>query len=166
MKRLSTVVAVGAVAVLAACGSSGSSTKGVKSTNSSAPSTSSSSGGAAASATVVVASSRLGQILVDSSGKTLYLLTKDTATNATCTAACTQLWPALTVTGTPSAGTGIDTSKLTTINDANGTQVVYGGHPLYRFSGDTAAGQTNGQGFANGIWWTISPDGQPVTTPM
>jgi predicted lipoprotein with Yx(FWY)xxD motif len=35
-------------------------------------------------------------------------------------------------------------------------QVTYGGHPLYYFSGDTAPGQTKGQG-VDGVWFLIGP---------
>ena len=35
---------------------------------------------------------------------------------------------------------------LGTTQRATGTQVTYDGHPLYRSSGDTKAGQTNGEG--------------------
>jgi hypothetical protein len=40
-------------------------------------------------------------------------------------------------------------------------QVTLAGHPLYYFSGDSKAGDTNGQGKAN-IWHLASPTGDPV----
>ncbi len=166
MKRLSTVIAVGAVAVLAACGSSSSGNKTAKpsypSGSNSSVASSSSSSGAAASATAAVADSKLGKILVDSTGKTLYQRDDDTATTVKCTGACAVAWPPLTVTAAATAGTGIDASKLSTLSDPNGTQVTYGGHPLYRFAADAASGDTKGQG-VGGIWWVVGPDGQKVT---
>ena len=147
----------GLVGLLAACGGGSSSV-------SSKPPSKPASQPAPAAATLKTASSPLGTILVDANGKTLYALMADTATMSACTGSCGMLWPALTVTGTPVAGTGVTASMLTTIMDANGTQVVYGGHPLYTFMNDTAPGQTNGQGFANGLWHVVSPSGQIVTS--
>jgi hypothetical protein len=40
-------------------------------------------------------------------------------------------------------------------------QVTIDGHPLYTFSGDTAAGDTNGEGIG-GVWFVASPDGTPL----
>ena len=92
----------------------------------------------------------MGTILVASSnGMTVYqfaLDVKDSGTSA-CTGACSDTWPAFTVPagGTPVAGPGV-TGKLGTITRAdNGAlQVTYNGKPLYFFSGDKAAGDTNG----------------------
>jgi hypothetical protein len=48
------------------------------------------------------------------------------------------------------------------LNDANGSQVAYNGHPLYTYSGDSAPGQANGEGFGN-IWF-VAPTTLPATT--
>ena len=163
-KGLVAVGLVGLVGVLTACGGGSGSV-------SSKPPSKPAAQPAAPAATVKTASSSLGTILVDANGKTLYTFMPDTATMSACSGSCAMLWPPLTVTGTPAAGTGVTASMLSTITDANGTQVVYGGHPLYTFMNDTAAGQTNGQGFANGLWHVVSPSGQivtasaPATTP-
>ncbi len=111
----------------------------------------------------VTQNSTLGQILADQNGKTLYLITSDTATKISCTGSCAQTWPPLTTTsGKPSTGTGIDASKLGTITRPEGTtQVTYNGHPLYYYSGDKAAGDTNGQGIG-GVWFVVSPSGDPI----
>ena len=44
------------------------------------------------------------------------------------------------------------------------TQVTYGGHPLYRYAGDTATGQTGGQGSKafGGAWYVVSPSGKAI----
>jgi predicted lipoprotein with Yx(FWY)xxD motif len=121
-------------------------------------------GGATGSggATVAVANGDLGQMLVDSQGRTLYLFLSDKGSTSTCEADCASTWPALTVTGQPTAGDGVDAATLgTTTRPDGGTQVTIDGHPLYMFSGDAAAGDTNGQGIG-GVWFVVSPDGAPI----
>jgi len=111
------------------------------------------------SATVSVGS---GSFLVGANGMTLYLLTKDSAGASTCTGGCANKWPALTLTGQPLAGTGLNASLLATILRADGsTQVTYNGHPLYNFKGDSAPGDKNGQG-AGGVWFTVSASGDAM----
>ena len=71
----------------------------------------------------------------------------------------------LTTNGQPTSGSGAITSKLTTITRSDGsTQVVYAGHPLNYFVGDTSAGATNGHGINNfgGVWWLPSPIGAAI----
>jgi predicted lipoprotein with Yx(FWY)xxD motif len=109
---------------------------------------------------VMLADSNYGKILVDANGMTLYEHDGDSATNVTCTGACATIWPPLTVMGAPSVGAGLDASKLATVN---GTQVVYGGHPLYRFASDHTAGAVNGEGV--GGFFVLGADGQKITNP-
>jgi predicted lipoprotein with Yx(FWY)xxD motif len=109
----------------------------------------------------------LGKILVDAQGRTLYRFQKDTGTMSTCSGACAAEWPPATTNGKPSAGGGLTASKLGTTKRSDGTtQVTYNGHPLYRFSGDQSAGDTNGQGInAFGArWYVVSAAGNAVTT--
>ena len=88
-------------------------------------------------------------VVASSNGMTLYTFDKDVANGGTsaCTGGCIAKWPALTVPAgsTPTATSGI-TGKLGTITRADdGTlQVTYNGKPLYFFSGDKAAGDSNG----------------------
>ena len=111
----------------------------------------------ARSATVRVASSHLGKILVDSRGRSLYVLSSDPARKSTCFGACAQNWPPLRASRKPVVGKGLKDSRVGTIKRRDGKpQVTYRGHPLYRFVGDTKAGQTNGQGIvAFGGRWTV-----------
>ncbi len=96
-------------------------------------------------------------ILTNAKGMTLYYFTADTKTTAACTGGCTSAWPPFVVTG---ANTVTSTTtlpgKLTTLADANGTQVQYNGHFLYTFASDTAPGQTNGEG-VGGKWFVATP---------
>jgi predicted lipoprotein with Yx(FWY)xxD motif len=162
------LVAVGALAV-AACGSSGSSASKNASTTiihrgAATPPASRS----ASSGTVDAASSSLGKILVDSHGRTLYLWQADTGPMSTCSGACAAAWPPLLSTGTPTAGNGAKASLLGTTKRSGGEeQVTYNQHPLYHFAGDTAPGQTNGQGSTGfgALWYVVSPGGNQITGP-
>ena len=123
-----------------------------------APTTTASS--AAGSATVAVASSRLGDILVDTDGRTLYVFTKDKGDQSACSGECAANWPALT--GTATAGTGAQAALLSTATQADGSsQVTYGGRPLYYFAGDAKPGDTNGQGVGS-VWYAVTADGEMV----
>lgn len=148
--------------LLAACGGGGSSVSSKKPTKTTAAASGSTA--PAANATVKVASSSLGMILVDANGKTLYEFDKDMGTTSNCSGACAQLWPALTATGMPVAGSGIDQTKLTIVSGPNGQQVAYNGHLLYTFAQDMAPGDVKGQGFAGNIWHVVSPAGDVVMT--
>lgn len=117
-------------------------------------------------ATIGTTSGSLGAHLVDRQGRTLYLWEADTNDMSTCSGSCAVSWPPLLTKGDPTA-TGSAKSNLlgTTTRSGGATQVTYDGHPLYRFAGDTANGDTNGQG-SNGfgaLWWAVSPSGKPIT---
>jgi predicted lipoprotein with Yx(FWY)xxD motif len=116
---------------------------------------------AGAPATVGVAQNPTqGTILVDGQGHTLYLFEKDTGSTSACTGACAQVWPALTATAQPGAGSGVDASKLSTANGQVARQVTYAGHLLYSYSGDSAAGDVKGVGIPG--WYPVSPSGAKV----
>lgn len=118
------------------------------------------------SATVDVANTDLGNILVDSQGRTLYLFLADQGTTSECSGECANDWPPVEVSGSPTAGNGADASMLGTTARSDGkTQVTYNGHPVYRFEGDKKAGDTNGEGlvaFGAG-WFALSPTGDQVS---
>jgi predicted lipoprotein with Yx(FWY)xxD motif len=116
-------------------------------------------------AAVDVRTSGLGTYLVDSQGRTLYLFEKDTGKKSMCSGACASLWPPSTTSGHPKAGSKVDAALLGTSTRSDGTsQLTYNGHPLYRYSGDTAAGDTNGQDLTTfgGGWYVVSPAGQKI----
>ena len=115
-------------------------------------------------ATVEVASADLGDILADPDGNTLYMFVPDQEQNGepTCYDDCAEAWPALEAEGEPVAGEGLDQSLLGSVERTDGaTQVTYNDLPLYYFSGDEAAGDTNGQGLMD-VWYVVSPEGEPV----
>jgi len=121
--------------------------------------------GARSGAVIKVGRSSLGQILVDSHGRTLYLWAHDKHHRSTCYGACTAYWPPLTTRGKPRATGGARQALLSTTRRRDGRlQVAYRGHPLYRFSGDTKPGQTSGEGLTDfgGRWDPVSPTGAAV----
>ena len=141
---------------LAACGGTDDAGSGTAAT--AAPTTTAAQ--AANGATVAVATSKLGDILVDADGRTLYAFTKDKGDQSVCSGECAANWPALT--GTATAGTGAQAALLSTSKQANGsTQVAYGGKPLYYFAGDARPGDTNGQGVGK-VWFVVGGDGELV----
>jgi predicted lipoprotein with Yx(FWY)xxD motif len=146
--------AIAAVALMAACGGSSSSA-------SASPSPS-----PTGEKIAVATNAKLGQILVDESGMTVYLFVADTGTSSTCYTACATIWPPVLTTGAPQAGTGVTASLLGTTTRTDGkVEVTYAGHPLYYFVQDKAAGDTKGQainGFG-GLWWVLSPAGAAIT---
>jgi predicted lipoprotein with Yx(FWY)xxD motif len=161
------VVAVTAVALLAGCGSKKSSSSSSSTTSgASSKSTSNSSSSSSSSAAMVkMAKLKVGTVIVGTDGRTLYLFEKDHGTTSACSGACAQAWPPLTTSGTPKAAAGVKASLLGTTKRSDGTtQVTYAGHPLYEFQGDSAAGQSNGQGskaFGAG-WYVVTPAGKKI----
>jgi predicted lipoprotein with Yx(FWY)xxD motif len=130
--------------LLAACQNVGS--------GSSAPSS-----GAGAPVTVTAAQTDAGDALSGEGGMTLYLLTTDTDTTSTCTGTCATNWPPLLGDGSQvTAGDGVSGTFGTITRDDGQQQVTHDGHPLYYFSGDSAAGQSNGEG-AGGVWFIAPP---------
>ena len=131
-----------------------------------ASSASTSPSAAAPAATVSVATNTaLGKILVDGSGRTLYLFEADKGTASTCYGACATYWPPLLTSGAPQAGTGINASLLGTTKRNDGAiQVTYGGHPLYYVVTDHNPGDATGQGVNNfgAPWDVVGPDGNQV----
>jgi len=120
----------------------------------------------------VTKDSALGDILAGPNGHTLYAYGNDSPGTSNCTGTCADNWPPLATTG-GAAGTSSITGLLSTITRSDGTkQASVNGMPLYYFKGDTAAGQTNGQGKLNGLWSAVKPNGDPVapiqatSTPM
>jgi predicted lipoprotein with Yx(FWY)xxD motif len=115
--------------------------------------------------TVAVAHSKLGRILVNSRGRSLYLFEKDKHRKSTCNGACAANWPPLISAGKPRAGSGVRAALLGRTKRKDGRwQVTYNGHPLYTFVKDHKKGQTNGEGldFFGGEWYVVSPKGAKV----
>jgi predicted lipoprotein with Yx(FWY)xxD motif len=110
----------------------------------------------------------LGKVLVDSRGRTVYLFRKDSRGRSFCAAACAAAWPPVRAQGRPVPGAGLSAAKLTTTARSDGApQVLYDGHPLYRYAGDAKPGDTNGQRLTDfgAAWFAVSGAGQVVSRP-
>ena len=111
---------------------------------------------------VSVASTDLGEVLVDHEGMTLYMFDNDEGGESACYDDCADNWPPLVVDDAATASDGADASLLGTTERTDGTtQVTYADQPLYYWVGDDAPGDTQGQGVGD-IWWVVAPDGAPV----
>jgi predicted lipoprotein with Yx(FWY)xxD motif len=116
---------------------------------------------AAEKASVSVADSPKGKILVDADGRTLYAFTNDTNGVSTCNGGCAKAWPAATISGQPVPGPGV-TAPLSVVDaPGGGTMLKAGKWPLYRFAGDAAPGDVNGQG-TGGVWFVVGADGKLI----
>jgi predicted lipoprotein with Yx(FWY)xxD motif len=161
-RRRSILVLTAAVAVpllASACGGGGSGGGG--------------SGGGASSAPVPHASgdavsaqqTSLGTILVDGKGKTVYDFAPDKGSTSACTGSCASVWPPVPAPSPLPASLAGVTGSIGTTTRSDGThQLTVAGHPVYTFSGDSAPGQTNGQGVVlnGGLWTVVSPAGAPL----
>lgn len=146
-----------AAVLIAGCGGSGGSSGYAKGT----PSKSTSAG-----PTVSLAHSKFGNVLVDGHGRTLYLFVADKTMASTCYGSCASLWPPLTVSGAPKAGSQIRASLLGTTKRTDGTiEVTYAGHPLYYYAPDTQPGDFTGQNLNQfgALWYVLNRNGTAVT---
>lgn len=159
------IMLVGSLA--AACGGNSSSPSAAASPSPAASPSAAASplpGDAGPNPTVATASNKLGTILVDGHGATLYEFGIDGANSSKCTGTCAGDWyPFTTTEGAPTAGTGATASMLGTFTRADGsTQISYNSHPLYYYSDDMKKpGSILGQGNTEygGLWETMTPAG-------
>jgi len=122
-------------------------------------------GGAEAGAAVVSLGNaqKLGMILVDSNGMTVYDFHKDKGTTSSCYGPCAEGWPPVLTEGEPEVGNGASASKLGTTERKDGTmQVTYAGHPLYTFVADKKPGEANGNDVSafGGQWYALKGNGE------
>ena len=146
-------------ALLAACNAQ----TGAGSTNPPAATSAPSTAAAAGLTLVVRQDATLGAFVSGKDGRSLYVFKNDSGGTSACTGSCATNWPPLTVAGPAdvTAGAGIQGAIGTLHRDDGTIQVTLSGKPLYYFSGDSAAGDKNGQGFKD-LWHLASPSGDPV----
>ncbi|MEM9133960.1 MAG: hypothetical protein AAGE88_16525 [Actinomycetota bacterium] len=104
----------------------------------------------------------LGTILVDEVGLSLYGFLDDRdAASPTCNEACADAWPPVIVSSTE-VPAGLDPEVFSVVTRDDGrNQLVAGIWPLYRFAGDGAPGDVNGQGSGE-VWFLAAPDGSLI----
>lgn len=153
--------AVGATLLVAACGSSGSTTH--------ASNASAATGKSAAKTTrltIGTAKGSMGTYLTGASGRAVYMWVADKHGKSACAGTCAQNWPPLTTSSKPAVLGGVNAADLgTTIRSGGVKQVTYKGHPLYYYIGDSGPDMTNGQG-SDGFgakWWLLAPTGTPIS---
>ncbi len=106
---------------------------------------------------------KLGMVLVDSNGMTLYDFHKDKGTTSSCYGPCAEGWPPMLTEGEPTVGNGASASQLGTTERKDGTmQVTYAGHPLYTFVEDKKPGEANGNDITafGGEWYALQGNGE------
>lgn len=163
---LATLAVAGLAA--AACGSSGSSRAASAGGGSTTTAMSGSSAGAPAAANSAgglhtASVPGVGTVLVDGSGRTVYLFEPDARSKPTCSGNCAVAWPP--VAGPVSPGAGVQSSLVGKVSGPNGEQATYNGWPLYTFSRDTGPGQAQGQGVQafGGYWYVLNASGSAVS---
>jgi predicted lipoprotein with Yx(FWY)xxD motif len=155
-------VAAALLLVLAACSAGATTTPSATesaSASESEPATASESEAAGESYEITVADTAAGSALTGKDGMTLYTFDNDTTPGTSaCTGDCATNWPPFTVDEgeQATAGDGVTGQIGTITRDDGSTQVTYNDKPLYYFSGDSAAGESNGDG-VGGIWHIAAP---------
>ena len=166
MKALLATGGLAGILLLAACGGGSSKPPSHPTTTAKSPGAGSSPAAKFSIANV----SGVGNVVVDGQGRTVYILTNSSKKNVPCTDAsgCTGAWPDLPFpdgTSAATAGSGINASLLGSMKLSDGeTYPTYNGYLMYEYSGDSAAGQANGQGLKSygGTWYVLNSSGNPV----
>ena len=120
--------------------------------------------------TVVVSTRKLpklGTILVNSKGLTLYMFVPDKQKKVTCVGACAVVWPPLKLPkGAKPVARGAAKQKLlgSDANPAGGRVVTYAKWPLYTYVPDTKPGVATGQALNlnGGLWYVLAPSGKVI----
>ncbi|TMR11565.1 hypothetical protein ETD86_35325 [Nonomuraea turkmeniaca] len=118
------------------------------------------------SAPVAIGDTKIGKILVDGEGRTLYLFERDTEGKSTCYGGCAENWPPYLTDGEPTAEEGTKADLLSTTNRKDGSeQVVYGKWPLYYYHEDKKPGDTFGHDIDEfgAEWYALQADGKKAS---
>jgi predicted lipoprotein with Yx(FWY)xxD motif len=112
---------------------------------------------------------KLGAVLVDSTGRTLYMFVPDKRSKVTCVGSCAAVWPPVKLPAGAKAVAGGEVKQSLLGSDPNpagGRVVTYNKWPLYTYVTDTGAGQAKGQGLKlnGGLWYVLAPSGKVIRT--
>jgi predicted lipoprotein with Yx(FWY)xxD motif len=155
-----------AVLVVAGCGDSDDSSSPSTTVRAGASGTTTSAVASGEAVLGTATNDKIGEeILVDASGRTVYLYVPDGSSKTTTVPAeVLAAWPPVTSSAdSATVGEGLDESKLSIEEQADGKQqVAYNGHLLYTFGGDGAAGDANGQGLGS-VWYVLSAEGEQIS---
>jgi predicted lipoprotein with Yx(FWY)xxD motif len=169
------LVALGLLSVLALAGCGANYNYGTPGGNGGSTPATNTSGqpgaGIVATATATVGGTSTTILTDAATGRSLYYFANDSSTTSACTSGCASTWPPLIVSSGSPTSTSSLPGTLSALDVGNGQQVLYNGHPLYRYSGDSAAGETKGDGI-QGKWHIATPNvgansgatGQPTPT--
>jgi predicted lipoprotein with Yx(FWY)xxD motif len=114
---------------------------------------------------------KLGVVLVNAKGRTLYMFVPDKRSKVTCVKSCAVVWPPVKLTSgerVVAAGQAKASLLRSDRNPSGGRVVTYNGWPLYAYVADTAAGQAKGQALNlnGGYWYVLSPAGKVIKTKL
>lgn len=166
------LLAIAAALTIAGCGSGGNSNSesggaygggGSTSSEETASSSEAGSSGNTVAVLTIASAPKVGPVLVDSKGFTVYDFHKDKGTTSSCYGGCAKVWPPVTTEGAPQTGEGAMSSKLGTTKRKDGTtQVTYAGHPLYTYVADKKPGEANGHDFSSfgAQWYALKSNGE------
>jgi predicted lipoprotein with Yx(FWY)xxD motif len=148
MRITALLALLAASAVLAACGSGSSSGGGSDKSGTS-------SSGAQSAVVSSAKKTKVGSVIVDAQGRTLYRFTAEAQGVPVCTGACVGTWPPALAASTSGLPKHVATVKRP---DGGKLQLTYDGHPLYRYAGDQTKADANGQG-VGGQWFVVKAGG-------
>jgi predicted lipoprotein with Yx(FWY)xxD motif len=156
-RLIAAAIPVSTALIVAGCGSSS------KSSPTTAAATPATTAATPPGVTIAVKKASFGKILAGANGRTLYLFLADKGGRSACNGACAAAWPPLT--GSVTAGTGVNAALLGTTARSDGTkQVTYGGNPLYYYVTDKDASDSYGQALKQfgAEWYAIGANGKRV----
>jgi predicted lipoprotein with Yx(FWY)xxD motif len=114
---------------------------------------------------VATQNATLGTILANAQGRTLYYFLPERGGKIVCSSsACTTYWPpSISAGGNPTGSAGVTGQLGLVMRAGRAQQITYSTWPLYTFAGDSAAGQTSGQGVVGfgGKWLVATPGLHP-----
>ena len=105
----------------------------------------------------VANNAKLGKVLTDDAGNSLYSLSADVTKPTLCVGDCAVVWPPF-YKENPSLGSGLDAKDFGVVTRPDGKkQTTYKGFGIYYYEPDGAPGDTKGDGLEN-VWFIAKPD--------